>query len=365
MSTILVDAHKQWVKRPPDERFTSLDAILEFTGNRKRNALEETHSLRNLRLHATHGGGMFLNGHVPHAAFTNWSFSQLCQAVKAPAGYLRSLSAGMAVQCLEYGMARNGGEAKLLLRRNDTLDSDESNFGNAVSAFTSPTYGRIWDYEVISELLEAIRDLNWHPPDSKVGSAGLYASDRDMFVFLINDERPVEIGNARLGKGFFLWNSETGSATFGLTTFLYNFVCRNHIVWGAEEVRELKIVHRHHALSRFYSEAIPVLDRFVENKGLDDRIRETVGRAMDDRLGTTLEEVSTSLKVLPFTRNELAAAWNTGLAEGEDVTSRWGLMQGLSAYARALPFIDRRVSLERRAGALLSLQDVQNRTFCN
>ena len=142
-------------------------------------------------------------------------------------------------------------------------------------------------------------------------------------------------------------------------------MCGNHIVWGAEEVRELKIVHRHHALSRFYSEAIPVLDRFVENKGLDDRIRETVGRAMDDRLGTTLEEVSTSLKVLPFTRNELAAAWNTGLAEGEDVTSRWGLMQGLSAYARALPFIDRRVSLERRAGALLSLQDVQNRTFCN
>ena len=94
MSTILVDAHKQWVKRPPDERFKSLDAILEFTGNRKRNALEETHSFRNLRLHAKHGGGMFLNGHVPHAAFTNWSFSQLCQAVKAPAGYLRSLSAG-------------------------------------------------------------------------------------------------------------------------------------------------------------------------------------------------------------------------------------------------------------------------------
>ncbi len=354
MSTILVDAHKQWVKRPPDERFKTLDAILEFTGKRKRNALEETYALRDLRLHATHGGGMFLNGHIRHAALTNWSFSQLCQSVKAPAGYLRSLSAGMAVQCLEYGMAKNGGEAKLLVRKNESFDSDESNFGNAVSAFTSPTYGRIWDYDVIYELLEAVKDTNWHPPDSKMGSAGLYASDRDMFVFLVNDERPVEVGNARLGKGFFLWNSETGSATFGLTTFLYNFVCGNHIVWGAEEVQELKIVHRNHALSRFYSDALPVLNSFVENRNLDARIRDAIELAMEDRIGATLEEVTTSFKQIPLTKIEISNAWNTGLAEGEDVTTRSGLTQGLTAYARSIPFADKRVSLERRAGALLS-----------
>ena len=354
MSTILIDAHKQWVKRPPDERFKSLDQILEFTGRRKRNALEETYSLRNLRLHATHGGGMFLNGHIPHAALTNWSFSQLCQSVRAPAGYLRTLSASMAVQCLEYGMAKNGGEAKLLLRKNESPDSDESSFGNAVSAFTSPTYGRIWDYDVVSELLEAVRDTNWHPPESKSGSAGLYASDRDMFVFLVNDERPVEVGNARLGKGFFLWNSETGSATFGLTTFLYNFVCGNHIVWGAEEVQELKIVHRNRALSRFYGDAIPVLNSFVENTNLDDRIKDTIAQAMDDRIGSSLGEVMNSLKSLPFTRNEVSAAWNTGLVEGEDVTTRWGLTQGFTAFARNQQFADRRVSLERRAATLLN-----------
>ncbi len=353
MSAILIDAHKQWVKRPPDERFKSLTEILEFTGRRKRNALEETYSLRELRLHATHGGGMFLNGHVPHSALTNWSFSQLCQTVKAPAGYLRTLSAGMAVQCLDYGMAKAGGEAKLLLRKNDKADPEETAFGNTVSAFTSPTYGRIWDHDVVSELLEAVRDTNWHPPESKSGSAGLYASDRDMFVFLINDEHPVEVGNARLGKGFFLWNSETGSATFGLTTFLYNFVCGNHIVWGAEEVRELRIVHRNRALSRFYSDAIPVLNRFLENRNLDDRIKKAVSKAMADRIGESLEVATKALKSLPLTRNEIASAWNTGLADGEDVTTRWGLTQGLTAFARNQPFADRRVNLERRAALLL------------
>lgn len=354
MTTILVDAHKQWAKRPPDERFKTLDSLLEFTGKRKQRALEEVHNLRELRLHATHGGGMFLNGHIPHAALTNWSFSQLCQAVKAPAGYLRSLSANMAVQCLEYGMGKNGGEAKLLVRKVGASDHDESGLGNCLAAFTSPTYGRIWDHDVVSELLEAVRGTNWHPPESKSGSAGLYTSDRDMFVFLINDENPIEVGNARLGKGFFLWNSETGSATFGLTTFLYNYICGNHIVWGAEEVRELKIVHRTRALSRFYSEAIPVLNRFVENSNLDDRIKLTIERAMEDRIGDTLEEVSVSMKQLPFTRSEIAAAWNTGLAENENVATRWGLMQGITAYARRLPFADKRVSLERRAGTLLN-----------
>lgn len=354
MTTILVDAHKQWVKRPADERFKTLDEILEFTGKRKRNAIEDVNNLRELRVHATHGGGMFLNGHVPHAAFTNWSFSQLCQAVKAPAGYLRSLSANMAVQCLEYGMGKHGGEAKLLLRRNESTVPDESIFSNTISAFTSPTYGRIWDYDVLTELQSAVAGTPWQtPPALAKEPRGLYASDRDMFVFLINDENPIEVHNARLSKGFFCWNSETGSSAFGLTTFLYNHVCGNGVVWGAEQVEELKIVHRNRALSRFYSEAVPVLNRFVENHALDDQIKDMVHRVMNQKTGSTLEEIQSLFKDEPFTRIELTSAWKTGLAEGDDPTTVWGLVQGMTAVAREIPFADRRVSLERRAGALL------------
>ena len=182
---------------------------------------------------------------------------------------------------------------------------------------------------------------------------GLYASDRDMFVFLINDEQPIEVGNARLSKGFFCWNSETGSATFGLTTFLYNHVCGNGVVWGAEQVEGLKIVHRNRALSRFYAEAVPVLNRFVENRALDVQIKGIVQRAMNQRTGSTLEEVFSLFKDESFTRSEIASAWNTGRAEGDDPTTLWGLVQGFTAVARDIPFADKRVSLERRAGALL------------
>lgn len=352
MPTNLYDAHKQWVSRSPDERFTSIEALMDFTGKRKRDSVEDKRSLRSLRIYASHGGALNLNGHLPHAILTNWAFSQLCQRVGAPAGYLRSLPADVAAQCLECGIGRTSDECNILTRKN--AEADRGPVSNLAAAFTSGSYGRIWDYDVLTELQSAIDGTAWCPPPSKAdGPTGLYASDRDMFVFLINAEQPIEVGNARLSKGFFCWNSETGSATFGLTTFLYNHVCGNGVVWGADQVEELKVVHRNRALSRFYSEAVPALNRFVENRSLDDRIKDTVGRAMNQRTGSTFEEILPLFKDEPFTRNEIASAWNTGQAEGEDTTTLWGMVQGLTAVARSLPFADKRVSLERRAGQLL------------
>ncbi len=352
MPTNLYDAHKQWVTRSPDERFASIEALIDFTGKRKRDSVEDRRALRSLRIYASHGGALNLNGHLPHAILTNWAFTQLCQRVGAPAGYLRSLPADVTAQCLEYGIARSSDECNILTRKNPLPDEDA--VANLAAAFTSGSYGRIWDYDVLTELQSAIDGTALRTPPAPTNeSRGLYASDRDMFVFLINDEQPIEVGNARLSKGFFCWNSETGSATFGLTTFLYNHVCGNGVVWGAEQVEELKIVHRHRALHRFYTEAVPVLNRFVENRALDDCIKNTVYRAMSQRTGSTLEEILSLFKDEPFTRGELATAWKTGLAEGDDPTTVWGLVQGMTAVAREIPYADKRVSLERRAGALL------------
>jgi hypothetical protein len=353
MPTNLYDAHKQWVSRSPDERFASIEALLDFTGKRKQNSVEDMRSLRTLRVYASHGGALNLNGHLPQAILTNWAFSQLCQRVGAPAGYVRSLPADVVAQCLEYGIGKSSDECNILTRKN--ADADDDAAANLAAAFTSGSYGRIWDYDVLSELQSAIAGTAWRtPPSSANGASGLYASDRDMFVFLINDEHLIEVGNARLSRGFFCWNSETGATSFGLTTFLYNWCCGNHVVWGAEQVEELKIIHRNRALSRFYSEAVPVLNRFVENHSLDDRIKDTVSRAMNQRTGSTLEEILASFKDQPLTQTEIRSAWNAGQADGEDTSTLWGMVQGFTAVARQLPFADKRVNLERRAGALLS-----------
>ncbi|MFH1891881.1 MAG: hypothetical protein ABIK83_04280 [Candidatus Zixiibacteriota bacterium] len=175
-----------------------------------------------------------------------------------------------------------------------------------------------------------------------------------MFVFLVNDEEPVEIGNSKLGRGFFCWNSETGSATFGLTTFLYNYICGNNIVWGAEQVEGLKIIHRSHAPYNFRTQALPVLNRFTEDKAVGHDVLKTVDRAMNHRIGSTLEETLDWFKTKPFTKQEVINAWSIGNSEGEDVRNVWGMVQGLTAYARDMPHCDKKVNLERRAGALLA-----------
>ncbi|MBK7142007.1 MAG: DUF932 domain-containing protein [bacterium] len=350
MSTTLLDAHKQWITRPPDERFPSLEAMLDVASHRKRESIENVRDVRSLRVYASHNGALDLNGHQPHATLTHWAFSQMCHKLGAPAGYLRTLPPEVAARCLEHGISQSYDECKILTRNGGKGDDH----ANLAAAFTSPTYGRIWDCDVLAALLAAIEGNGWHtPPSSVLGPSGLYASDRNMFAFLIHDEQPVEIGNAKLGRGFFLWNSETGAATFGLTTFLYNSVCQNHIVWGAEEVKELRIVHRDRAPDRFCREAVPLLNKFVESSAASYAIANVVHRAMYMPVGGSFDEVQAWFAGKPFTRQELLAGHHAGLSAGDDVSTVWGMIQGLTAAAQSLPHIDTRVSLERRAGALL------------
>lgn len=356
MPTNLYDAHRQWAYRPKDERFGSLDDLYDFTRNRKLSSAEKTTSLSSIALSATEQGALTVNGNSQPAELSHWAFGQLSTQIGAPAKYLRTLPTEMARDCMQYGLRNSPLESKILTR----ADSPYSIGGNGrtAAAFTGPKYGRIWDADVLENLIPALESTSWHTPPARSSqgseNSGLYASDHDMFVFMVNDENPVEVGNARLGRGFFCWNSETGSSTFGLTTFLYNYICGNHIVWGAEDVQELKIIHRSHAPTRFYDQALPILNRFVEDKSLDNSIKDKVGLAMVQPVGATLEETLNWFKNKPFTKKEITNAWETGMAEGEDVRNTWGIVQGLTAYARDMPHCDKRVNLERRAGQLLA-----------
>ncbi len=54
----------------------------------------------------------------------------------------------------------------------------------------------------------------------------LYASDRDVFLFLVDDAHPIEAGRLPNGdpdlffRGFYAWNSEVGSKTLGIAFLL-------------------------------------------------------------------------------------------------------------------------------------------------
>jgi len=348
----LSNAYAQWVKRSPDEIFKSLEDMHAFAESRKISSFQRINQLEDLVLGVSPDNELKLNPTNEQAQLTHWAFGQLCTRIGAPAKYLRALPADMTRDCLQYNLKDSDQKCKILYRNSNGSDK------RIVSAFTGPSYGRIWDVDVLENLIESTQGSHWHVPGAKYGrstNTGLYASDHDMFVFMINDQNPIEIGNSRLGKGFFCWNSETGASTFGLTTFLYNFVCDNHIVYGAENIEELKIFHRSKARDKFKQIAIPALYRFAENKSLSDNIKSTVNKAMNYKIGDDIKNVQEWFTKRPFTNKEITTAWENGLMQGENVSTLWGMIQGLTAYARNIPYTDKRVNLERRAGSLLRL----------
>ena len=74
----------------------------------------------------------------------------------------------------------------------------------------------------------------------------LYASDHDMFAFLMSNDRtiadPTAPGTA-LRRGVIAINSEVGASSLKFMGFMFRDVCANHIIWGAEQLAEVSIRH--------------------------------------------------------------------------------------------------------------------------
>lgn len=349
----LMQASNQWATRPDDERFLSLSAMFDHFQLVRDQSAERVVSSRKLNALPTEDNkGIMIagpNGH-PYAP-TNWSFGQVAQLAEAPAGYLRTLPAPIAADCVNYGLQfkRNIEDVGVLLQRNGS---------DVLRAATGPRYGRIWNSDVMRGLMQ-LPD-NWQVPGEfgvKVPvtkeNTTLYASDRDMFVFLCDEVNRVEVPGRRNGKsglmarGFFAWNSEVGDKTFGLGTFWFDYVCRNRIVWGAEGYQEIKIRHTASAPDRFLDEIQPALISYSKSSG--EGIVKAIGAAKDARIDKVDEFLATR-----FGKRTVAALQAVHMLEEErPIETVWDAVTAVTAHARGLKHQDARVDLERQAGELL------------
>ncbi len=80
--------------------------------------------------------------------------------------------------------------------------------------------------------------------------------------------------------------------------------------------------------------------RLQNDGGLSDSIKDTIAKSMVQPIADDLDKTLEWFKTKPFTRTEVARAWDAGQAEGNDVTTVWGMVQGLTAYARTMPHIN-------------------------
>lgn len=360
MSTVLSQAHNQWANRPADESFATLPelhAAVEARTARAREAREVPYS--SLRVQADSGDIKLVGKANVPASFTHWSFGQLSRAIGAPAGYLRELPATLAAQNMNHGLATRGadaGECKLLLDVNGSY---------AVRAFTGPDYSRIWDRDITSRAL-TLEARGWQPaPETALANGGttrgLYASDHDVFLFLVDNSRRVfeSMPGGGLSRGVMIANSETGDKSFWLLSFLYAYICGNHNIWGVEGVKELRIRHTGAADERAFSQLAVELRAYADASASTDESR--IRRCMAHELGADKDEVLDklfALKSLQLSRKLLGDAYQAAEEHSDwygSPRSAWGLGNGLSEMARAIPHADERVRVERAAGKVFEM----------
>lgn len=351
-------ASLEWARRPEDERFVTLDELHASVMKRKHESWTATPATNSIRALPYEGGiGVQIydgtKGEDRILAPTNFAFGQLAQYAQAPASYLRRLPPELAAINLQWGLEKDA-------LREDALVLGQSNGGNYLRAMTSTSYGRIWDHQVVEAVQKANEDGRWQVPAASYTTTNpkrattLYASDRDVFIFLVDPKNPIEVGKEALFRGFYTWNSEVGSAVFGLCTFLYRYICDNRIIWGTTDVKELRIRHTGGAPERFAYEGSRYLKRYSEES--TTKLIEGIKSAQSMRVplnegnGDTVESW---LADRGFTKAQAKASVETARAEEGQARTIWDVINGVTAYARSIPNSDERIQLEAKAGKLM------------
>jgi hypothetical protein len=144
-----------------------------------------------------------------------------------------------------------------------------------------------------------------------------------------------------------------------LTRFLYRHVCGNHIVWGAERVQEIRVIHRGAADERFAHQIAVELRKYANEAASEDEAR--IVAAKRCYLANSKDELLDLLfgrKVLP--RKALEAAYESAEVEaaehaaGSPLTA-WGFANGITRMSQATAFADERNRLDRAAGKVLEM----------
>jgi hypothetical protein len=384
-------ASRQWAERPIDERFWNAREAAAAALEHRESAATSTVAYGDLRVEARGDDIALLGRTDAPATLTHYAFGQLAGRVKAPADYLRGLPPTLAAQNLNHGLKARGDKrdhAQLLLHRNGAM---------VARCLTSTGYTRIWNHEVLDRMVRLEQD-SWRVPPARpahkdprtrpateedcgwcgkgglevrpgdpIAPAGVYASDRDMFVFMVHPERalrnPLDSGTP-LMRGFFCWNSEVGDRSFGVMSFLLDAVCGNHIVWGAQDVKEIRVRHVGSARQKAFGQLRARLIAYSNESASEDEAR--IKAAQELVLGDDADAVLDCLLKWAAKRPVLKSTLSKGvIGEAQQIAARtprygdprtpWAISQGITEISQRQRHASARVRMDDAAGKVAEM----------
>jgi hypothetical protein len=374
----IFEVSNNWATRKADERYISLQIMQNVAVQMKKESRQWLGNSKNIRFESIKDGNItfFVKGEKEGGKFkkatkfemTDWSFQQLCNRIMCPATFMQRLSADTAVRCLNERAEDSESHQIQFLTRESPPSEGQAQGNFELRAATSEKYGRIWNADILDELVTRFGDgvtgrykvpgeFDVNVPITQ-GNTTLYMSDRDMYVFLCDEQNRIELPNRRngqrgnLARGFILWNSETGHKTFGVSTFYFDYVCANRIIWGAEAVQKIKMRHSKFAPEKFARDVLPGLQFFADGSmlGIETAIEEARKRTFEG------PEVVSDVLVskLGLTKKSADKVSMIHFMEEEKPIENWyDLTNGLTAFAKTIPFQAERVAIETQAGQIL------------
>lgn len=366
---------RQWASRPDDQKFLDLKSLHEQVSHWA--DLSDAYDVIAGDFEATAENGELRIVHPKldtSMGPSHYGFGNLARLAGAPANYLRKLPAELAAECLNEGFAAvDLMDKQVQVYRGETMDPSG---GDLMRAITSTRYGRILDRDVVEQVMKlagnGTGDSKWKVPgvmdwgnmtynpnvDVTKDNTTLYASDRDVFLFLVDDLNPIEVGKLPSGdpdlmfRGFYVWNSEVGNRTFGVATMYLRGVCMNRNLWGVEGFSETTFRHTAGAPERFMDEVAPALMSYSETNS--SALVDGVKAAKEAKVASDTEERLEFLQKLGFSKKQATDIITTGIVEElSPPDTVWDFAQAITATARQAENQEARLKLEVQAGKLL------------
>ena len=337
----LTEASKELFRRTPDECFPSLTALLEHSRQQKEACVDRWVAPREIQTNPTDAGRLLLTAGDDGAfSMSDWSFGQLSRLAGVSKETVNRLSPDTASRVFAETLPTGNKPLQLLTS------------GDRLRSIHGTGYTRLHNADLLSMVREFAVDFE-APPKGVSGGTGLYAGEQDMFCFLIDPAGWAEIEGEAFAPGFFLWNSEVGRRSVGISTFWFQAVCKNHIVWDAVEVVEFTRKHTskvHDSLGEIRRIIETLVAKRDERR---DGFVRVIEKAMETRLGDDVEEARKVLLRSGITRQLAIRATEYAMKQG--ALTIFFIVDALTRFSHELRYAGDRTDADQKAAKLLAL----------
>lgn len=360
--TALTTASRQLFSRPADETFSGWNHILDALRERDANTRERPYTMMTATSDAERIYMTCIDDNAARttAQLTDWSFRQMCAQINGSQRTLNRLTPATAATAINELMTPRSGVANI-------LQQNGSQLMDKIRGLYSDQYERVSDFDVFKFFHTLAEQYGYEPAGNFAGkrggqapirpeASGLNSGDTSSFGIIANEEGKIEIDDSTLYHAVMFGNSEVGNKALWVTDCLYNFICGNHQLWGAERVRTIR--HRHvgtvrEVLEKSKREFFQVTDQ--ERQQHREKIAATYEAATRRQFATSSKAAMKRLQsYIPKSHavGALAFAGHAG-AYPKNPFSDWGIGQAITLYSQTLPNQDTRLGLDTAAGKII------------